>query len=172
MTDTRLLQKSLQQCGGLCRPQHGITHQLRLHHQPHQTHCRDCAEQNPLGSLLLPILHSPGVMLVCRRRQRQPHIEIRQISDGAQGSSSSNKPALLKVMPCCCNGAWRVGKSLADRRPREAAGSGASSPCSTKSRSNCFRLTCFSAALAFKRANNGSGNSSVVRTKRPSICAY
>ena len=72
--------------------------------------------QNPLGSLLLPILHSPGVMLVCRRRQCQPHIEIRQISDGAQGSSSSNKPALLKVMPCCCNGAWRVGKSHADRR--------------------------------------------------------
>ena len=56
-------------------------------------------------STLLPVLHGTGVMLVIRRCQRQPHIEIRQISDGAQGSRSSNKPALLNVTPCCCKGA-------------------------------------------------------------------
>ena len=62
---------------------------------------------NLLGCLLLPIPDSNGVVLVRRRRQRQPNIEIRQISDGAQDqdSNSSNNPALLKVTFCCCNGA-------------------------------------------------------------------
>ena len=53
----------------------------------------------------MPTPPSTGVVLVGRGRQRQPNVEIRQISDGVQDSSSSNKPALLKVMFCGCNGA-------------------------------------------------------------------
>ena len=75
-----------------------------LHKLLHQS-C-DLAEQHLLGCLHLPILHPSGVMLVRRRRQRQPNIEIRQISDDGQ----TNQPGAAPT-PKCNSGALAPGSS-------------------------------------------------------------
>jgi hypothetical protein len=126
----RLLAQGFEQGGGFCNLLDGCAHQLRLAHQADQPQSGHRAEQHLFCGLLFPVMNGVLVMAVGGPGQRQLDIQIRQVGGGAQGSSSSNRAALLSWCSSRASGPSKRGSVAADRVSPARSGA-ALSPCST-----------------------------------------